>query len=584
MNLRENIPSTPDIPSIDHASRRKERLNEVLAENHKFAVAAYEFEKLLASTSFNSDDPVIEEKLAALPEQVRDRFEFGMINYEWNKRNSEERLLQIEEMIEKNVQYDITRTEMRAELPKMMYQSLGIYTEPKGEIKFEVREGYMIFIFSHPEDYQNAISRQPNVTPNDPIVEKSGGIFSHATYLSLFSDHYMGPVLMVRGDLVPEAVEDIVVHERQHFINHNILNLFSATEKYPEQKFVQDWAKIRKFQQIKDEVLAYMREGRYGFEMKENLNGELYRHLFQGLSPDDEKDARRIIDLTAKFLDHRGSSSHNRENQAILVYQLACVPFAKFPAWLKAIEAYYFERFQLLEQFDTDVSIFELPMENDWYARTMDGHYPVKYQQIYQAESFTDEAHRLVAELAGLRKKAQGIAFDQTLSLDNVREKIQELESHYKQTRQQFSVLFEPLKKEGILRPIATATRSYKYGEEVDEGTDDDSSYLSEIRKKILAELDSYPQEEIDKIAEFHDGKGDEKKGKAAIKNLITYINSIVHTLNDSRPCWVFIDREESMPHTFYIDVDFRVNSEENKRGIKGAEIIFEMHGSKSKF
>ncbi|OGN28826.1 MAG: hypothetical protein A3A33_03550 [Candidatus Yanofskybacteria bacterium RIFCSPLOWO2_01_FULL_49_25] len=510
MSQLELIPTQEpktEVIEPDFGERKKERQIEVIAKNHEFAIAAYELESLISREDIqDKENAEIQEKLAVLPQPVRKRFEHALYNYFRQRDTMCKYEAEMEAIVEQQSNFGISRAEAREKLAKMMFSSLfGYYQAPLGKIKLEAREGYFLLTFENPKDYEAAVLAQRGKVVPGTDIEKSSGTYHHSVRLTMFEERYYGPVLMIRGDHKKEEIDNIIAHERQHFINHSVFALFGATEKYSDKRLhdPKEIERISGFQRIKDEVLAYLREGQTGSELKRSLHNELYIHLFKNLSPEDEKEARGILDKIAELLDHRSTTRASNEGRAIMVYQLAHVPFAEFPKWLQAIEEYYLDRFELLNKFDTDVSINEDPMVRNWYRMVTEGEYPPKYRE-YLA-SVIPKAEALVVQLKAIRKRARTIVFDQTLSPTEVGKKLQNVEAEYTNAKNQFSALYEPLKKNGILAISGGVPSSYEYGEEMGDGMNDESAYLTTVRDSLLEALDGYAQDEIDFISSYCD-------------------------------------------------------------------------------
>ena len=590
-SMIEQAPKLQNVIPEEAENRRLERTVEVINRNHKVAIAGYDLEEYISSSDVDSiENKGIQNLLVKVPENLRPRFEHALQNYFLRKKETDVCVSEMEEIVAMNKDYSgLSQNEIEGQLPGMMYRSLlsnahmGRPKPPSGGIKMEVKEGYIVLIFENTGDYQRAKLAQSGiiVPETERIKEDTGGTYHHSVRIDMFKDRYMGPVLMIRGD---QKVGDVLAHERQHFINHSVFANFFVTENNPEKTFStkSNMDRVIGFRRIKDEVLAYLREGRGGTEILRSLNGEIYKHLFDSLSEENKKNAREILSEIKEPLDQFASINSGDEARAIMVYQLAHISFDKFPNWLEAIRKYYYQRFELMEEFDASVSVYGLVMDKNWHYSIAHGEYPSKYAK--QAEEVSKRAQELIDELKSIRDRARDIIFDQSTNISVLDEKLGTVREEYGRAQNEFSELYRPLMKGGLLAPDSGSLRSYKYGEDIHDAIKNSSENLLEVRQAVLDAVDEYPQDQIDMIADRYDGTGDKEMGNEAGKKLATYIKKIVHKFNGSRPCWIWIDKEEDHKNTFYVVVDFRAPKSENEKGVKGAEFFMNVRGSKSKF
>lgn len=588
-----NDPITPlASPAIDRAERKKERIQDVIAENHSAAISALRFEKLLSNTSAESVKTA-EQVFSEFPAEARERYQNAFNNYQRRIRRMDELLKKLETDIEREQSYGITETEARERLAHRIYRTLGsgwahntVNPEPTGAVTLDLKEGYMLLKFDNHEDYKKAAEAMSRGTET---IDETAGLYGHATYVGSIDDKYMGPVLLVRNDRGAQGAESIVAHERQHFINHEVFGLFSSVERYP--KTITDAItypdndperiKVSAFARIKDEVVAYIRDGSNGTNLKRSLQSKLYKHLFEPLTDDQKVEVWKIIDDAADFVSTMPVPPNLSECRAIITYQIAHVPFAEFPKWLTAMRGYYFERFNLLRPFDMYVSAVGWPVVDNWYSRLPAWTYPSKYPQEH---TMLESARGLSDRLENINTEAQNTAFDHSHDRNDLQRLMPQIQQKYEETKRQFGETLEPLMRNGILAPCSIGLpRVYEYGEDAGDGVADESEKLEQMRQAVLDALDVYSQENIDVIIESYK-VGNNKKSDRAEKHLETYLKKIVHQLNGNKPCSVSTYEEESVPHSLGVLVDFRVDEETRKRGIKGCEMEFELHGSKLKF
>lgn len=582
----------PTNTAIERAERKKEKIQDIIAENHSAAISMLRFEKLLSNTDEESLK-MAEGVFAEFPAEARERYQNAFDRYQYQIKRMKELLNEFEADIEREQSYGITETEARNRVASRIYRTLGYggarNTEAVGAVTLDLKEGYMLLKFDNHEDYKTAAKA---MSRDSETIDETGGLHGHATYIGSVSDKYMGPVLLVRNDRGAQRAEEIVAHERQHFINHEVFGLFSSIEHYP--KTITDviahpdneseQRKARAFVRIKDEVLAYMRDGSSGTDLKNSLRSKLYTHLFASLNESQKAEAWKIIEDAADFISTTPVPPNLSECRAIIIYQLAHVPFAEFPKWLTAMRVYYRDRFEMLRPFDMYVSAVGYPVVDNWYSTLPIWKYPSKYPQ---EETTVKSAREIANQLQSINAEAQNIAFDHSYDRNDLQRVMPQIQQKYEEARRQYGKTLEPLMRNGILAPCAVGLpRVYKYGEEADTAVADESEKLEQIRQALLDALDVYSQENIDIIItsyEVRDRKDNEESVRAK-KHLEVYLKKIVHQLNGNKPCSVSTHEEEMVPHSFGVTVDFRVDEETRKRGIKGCEMDFELRGSNLKF
>lgn len=581
VRMREGIPMPERRPLEE---KKRERESKVIERNLRFASIAFDLERLLSSETgeFIQGEGFEEvvDVLEMLPESLRARFTDALENYELQIIRSQERLRWLEETTALHERHGMEQKDVMGRISRFMFQQLT-GRNPVGATRMELKEGYLLLVMDDPQDYRFAAAGYI-WSPDALHVTHSAGLYNHSVSVSIFKETV--PVLLVKGD--ERRVEDVVAHERQHYINWRVFDRFSATEgerDYPDEETA---ATAMDFRRIKDEILAFMREGRTDFATA--LREDLYAHLFAGLSHEKKQEALRITDAAASFFQRRLTSALSEGNRAILVYQLAGVPFEKFEHWLKAIEEHLiFDRYRALEEFETEVGMSEYVFESQWYKHVDQQHYPSGYPAA--DAGYKEETHKRTLALSEVREQAKKQVFNLGFPLPELRRRLSVLLPKYHKARADVWERFMPYMKDGRLAPSSSTPRSYEYGEEDYYARDDDAPELQKAQTALLDFLDQYPQEKIDAVVNALERPAirvedevptQDASGWRALKKLEAAVKKFIHRQNGSRPCRVELGRDESLPHSIYMRVDFRPAPEKKSSRIKGWVIDVELHGS----
>ena len=520
------------------------------------------------------DNEEIEVVLQKLPPQLRSHYHEAMRNYFNDRKRIEKYKSEIDAFVEEKNSYGIPVRDIPQELGKSTFRDIA-HWESMGEVTLNLQEGYFIMSFEDPRDYARAVRGRDAIPASTPVpIERSAGTYHRMCRIAFFEDKYYGPVIMVKKS---EHLESIIAHERQHYINNRVFEGFRVTEG-PVADAPQA-LEARLMRNVKDEVLAYMRDGSTGTSMENSLFGELYTHLFSSLGRSKDE-AENIVKKTASFLNQHHEVLKNPEARAVLVYQLAHVPLAEFPKWLDALGKYYAWRYQMLSEFDIDTSTYSWNMWGSWTTgidNFSQDAFPSQYQE-YLTEN-RDRKDNVREQMKSTRLKAKDVIFDQAVPINHVEDTVAQLRNRYKELREQFLEIYKPLMRDGVLVPRAKEMTTYEFGENIEDARNDTSEWLETVKQSVLDNLKDYPQQEIDLI--IKDLRSTDSAQDKARNRLEVFVKKTVHALNNHRPCWVSINGEsEYDPLSIYLTVEFRVSPEENRRGVKGAEFNIIFHGS----
>lgn len=567
--------STPNTPNPERQRVRTERQIEVIKRNHEAAVTAFELESLVTGEDIKSfDNEEIETVLQKLPSRLRSHYHEAMRNYFNDRKRIENYKSEIDAFVEEKNSYGIPIRDIPRELGKSTFRDIA-HGESMGEVTLNLQEGYFIMSFEDPRDYARAVHGRDAIPASTSVpIEKSAGTYHRMRRIAFFEDKYYGPVIMVKKS---EHVESIIAHERQHYINNRVFAGFKVTEGPVADTPQALEARLQR--NIKDEVLAYMRDGSTGTSMERSLFGELYTHLFSSLGRSKDE-TESVVKKTAGFLNQHHEVLKSPEARAVLVYQLAHVPLEEFPKWLDALGKYYVWRYELLSNFDIDTSSSSWNMWSNWTTGIDDfskNTFPSQYREyLDQSREKKDE---VLEHMKSIRLEAKNLIFNQAVPISHIEETVHGLRDRYKELRGQLLEIYAPLMRDGVLIPRAKEMTTYEFGEDVADANQDTSEWLETVKQTVLDRLRNYPQQEIDSI--ISELGNPDKKQRKAHKRLEATAKQIVHSLNNHRPCWVIIDGErEYDPLSIYVAIEFRVSPEENRRGVKGAEFNIIFHGS----
>ena len=156
--------------------------------------------------------------------------------------------------------------------------------------------GFLFLSVDDEDAYNNLYNER---TP----AERSGGRFHRSQMVNIANRSV--PLVTRRGALAGRAEDDaVMIHEIQHWINEGLVGLGDMETprssllrlKQKERKEILDREERRR--PIKDEILAYLREGRIE-NVKSILDGKLYKHLFEGNPAEDPKNRGFVAEVSS---------------------------------------------------------------------------------------------------------------------------------------------------------------------------------------------------------------------------------------------------------------------------------------------
>lgn len=206
-------------------------------------------------------------------------------------------------------------------------------SDPIKSVRAERIEGYFVLTIPNKIDFFTFVDELPDTR-----------IASYHSEMK-FSGQEMN--IIVRRSLD----DDVMAHERQHFINDNILQKFDGIErKHPPEKAIfpalarsadlhpQEFAK--RIANIKDEMLARVRDGSNGQEITSFWSEDVYEYLRDGFSRAEKAEIAKLL----RFI----MGEHYMilplfplpDERALLVYHLVDTPLWKMPTMVRAVREY----------------------------------------------------------------------------------------------------------------------------------------------------------------------------------------------------------------------------------------------------
>lgn len=216
--------------------------------------------------------------------------------------------------------------------------------QQKGIVEFEQQEGYFIISLEHPEDY--ALIR------NKKDVDENSGCFSGEFTITQFGITI--PIIIIKGE--KEKLDTTVTHERQHFINGILLEYFLLDEYRTAGKPKKISLQAEKCA-LKDELLAYMRDGSSSQEIFQSLTSSNYAWMFKNqidsLDAQTTFDPKQLLQDITTALTKLGLLFCTPKERALLIYHLIDIPLEKIPRYLERLKQWHEQRMKELNEYNT---------------------------------------------------------------------------------------------------------------------------------------------------------------------------------------------------------------------------------------
>ncbi len=220
-----------------------------------------------------------------------------------------------------------------------------VESAPAGKVLFFNKGPFFYLTFEQRPDYERF---KKSLTGLDERSEE-GGVFLERAYWGKSEV----PTLLQNGK---EPKPHMLAHEGQHFLNHALGKQFASWEAGTEKSDL-----VQAERAIKDELLAYLRDGRAPQDIRRILTeNDLYAHLY--LDVDDRESAflKEELQKICTALDAHAwtqpSMTTNAEDRQInkhkremIVANLLDVPMPKMEKYIKQSAKFYAEKIQRME-------------------------------------------------------------------------------------------------------------------------------------------------------------------------------------------------------------------------------------------
>lgn len=230
---------------------------------------------------------------------------------------------------------------------------------PVGPVSLVRREGYFIMTCPNPADYNVFYDpalddrKADDFAKQVEILNRHGGSMHTSVTLDRKSrtSHWdLGDITssFILLKTIPDAYgyDIIVAHERQHFLNHRLMKVFAESENPGRHRARTAIELAARF--VKDEIVAYVRDGSTGAQIETNLKEDVYAHLFENLSPKEDELLRgALLSVTTGMETHAVFSEPS--SRKAMAMQLLDIPLAQIPDWIPAIAKYYETRIRRID-------------------------------------------------------------------------------------------------------------------------------------------------------------------------------------------------------------------------------------------
>ncbi len=257
----------------------------------------------------------------------------------------------------------------------LFFLRTGIY--PQETVTAYREDGYFVVHCPSAEDHLRFRFGKEEINEK---YRESGGTFHEALDL--------GTSLRVKCLSIRDwgGQSQVKRHERQHWLNNVVYDSFRTIEFYDEnskktlrpslETFLSTTDEGRKKARvIKDEVLAYMRDGVDSKIITDFHTTNLYTHLTEDFSKEEQEQLSDLMQEIEEKLNFLCKMFTTPRERAVLVYQLMSSPLLEFPDALKQAQEFYQKRWdeftcflpQDIGQLKTVVSAEEFNTINDAY-------------------------------------------------------------------------------------------------------------------------------------------------------------------------------------------------------------------------
>ncbi len=230
---------------------------------------------------------------------------------------------------------------------KLFYAMTGFHAG--GVVTAMRREGYFMLTCNDQDDF--GIAATGGMVHESSSSQYAGGVF-HRSFPILTHARRLSIMVMRPSD----RWKTILDHERQHWLNDKLFSGFARTEqniseeppaledrqKYQEWLYAVEREPIAR--ELKNEVLAYLRQGRDGMGITHMADSKLYTRLFKS---EPERWREVLVRVDEAYSSHLKFLFSDPDDCPILTAQLASIPLERMPEKMKDLGNYYRNRRKL---------------------------------------------------------------------------------------------------------------------------------------------------------------------------------------------------------------------------------------------
>lgn len=341
----------PGSKLVENSPERKDRFMELMELRHRNAIAMLKVEDILSQEVPSDEYPTTKtSENLRIKKEVQEALGpiLGSLSSAGLTKKSEQvtqvvRDYLIDKILAQRVELEL-KEKLKEKGKEFTHAEVGseLFRQRTGEspttrVNAIRREGYFVLAFYDDDDYFKFAG-----TGND----ESGGRYHRAMALTNMVTE-INVLLSRRG-----WDEDVVTHERQHFINGLILRNFTDIENLSialKQKFPKLIEGVNEQKEgiagglvgVKDELLARIRDGSESIEATDFFGDNLYGYLSKKFSKDEQKEISTILKKVESELEVAFQFFVNPRERGILVYHLVDIPLLKLPERIRAVVKFY---------------------------------------------------------------------------------------------------------------------------------------------------------------------------------------------------------------------------------------------------
>ncbi|PIZ93344.1 MAG: hypothetical protein COX82_02715 [Candidatus Magasanikbacteria bacterium CG_4_10_14_0_2_um_filter_41_10] len=304
--------------------------------------------------------------------------------------------------------------------------------QPEAEVRLSLGEGFLLFEFDSQKDYLLfKKTRESSVGLSTEGITAPCGEFG---YIDIHTLREKTPYVALRTDSKRSRAEQrsTLVHERQHFIDKDILETFDKvrpTGELPyrtEEEKAAYW-KRHSIKRWKDEFLCRIRENESFVEIGKEMKYS-YANLFEDVS--EFQDASDELQKICALL-NKTDIFDGEERRTYLLYQLVDVTFYNIAHRIELLVSHHALQQERKDKKESEIS--ELCFESLALSEEVDS----ELLHVYPSDKKKDSRH-LVNEVKDLRRLVRLLQGNkEELAPDTRLQKIRSLQKKYKEVKNQ---------------------------------------------------------------------------------------------------------------------------------------------------